>query len=107
MDDVSCVEPIKILYETIHLVKEINNEILNNSKIYYFDIDVNLQDYRIYLSTYRSYKLDPITYISIKFVINLGYIRTVSIIYTDKNMNKISKNNILNWMTQTIFEELC
>lgn len=89
------------LLEINDLVNEINYEVFNDSLNYRFEVRINRS--RIESMDITKQRVQDI---SIDFVIDDGgFTRISSIIYTDSTINKLTKEDVLEWMTYTIFTE--
>lgn len=86
----------------INLVDEVNRDVLNNSPIYKFNIRINHRDYSYYLTSNEKVEICDV---SIDFIENPGYRRTVSIIYKYENLDRLTRGNVLDWMMSVIFKE--
>lgn len=88
--------------EIINLVDEVNRDVLNNSSIYKFNLCINHKDYSYYLTSNEKVEIRDV---SIDFIENPGYTRTVSIIYKYENFDRLTRGNVLDWMMSVIFKE--
>ena len=88
--------------EVINLVDEVNRDVLNNSSIYKFNLCINHKDYSYYLTSNEKVEIRDV---SIDFIENPGYTRTVSIIYKYENLDRLTRGNVLDWMMSVIFKE--
>lgn len=98
----------KKIAEIVELINEVNNDVFNNSNNCRFELNVNSPIGRENYTYYLLNKLDTsnIKEIEVVLRINSGYTRIVSVIFTD--LDKLTKNDVLDWMLSTIFkEELC
>ena len=88
------------------LVNEINYDVFNNSPNYRFEVRINRSRYTTLEIESMDITKQRVQDISIDFVIdNYGFTRILSIIYTDSTINELTKENVLEWMTYTIFTE--
>lgn len=96
---------IKLITEIVDLINEINTDVLNNSIDCWFEFSINGLHYSV--SEIKSFddKFYKNSRFSIDLIINNGFTKTVSMIYTNSTINNIIKEDILYWMTHVIFTE--
>jgi len=96
------------LFEIVELISEINRDVFNNSYTFFFEIYINNRTINEFVSCYYNNKIkEIINSVSIYFIEQRnGFMRRVSITYTENNLKKLTKSNVLEWMTLTIFNEI-
>lgn len=94
------------LFEIAELIDEINRDVFNNSYTFSFEIYVNNRTINEFIYCNNNKTKEIINSVSIYFIERNGFTRRVSITYTENNLKKLTKSNVLEWMTLTIFNEI-